>query len=288
MITGLNQNLDILGRVFHIQTEVSGEEDLFIRTAVFVSGKIVATRESKVDPSQRDNEDTIKDLMEKQHRIIYENVVERAKNFQARKRESAISPEVPLPTGGSGELPGEPPSPELNPVINSSIRVRRIFGEFRQRIEAISEKGDQNATVRLDQAAEYINIIIGSPSFSDFRVDEQVGFNILKYQINEWNQSPRDQDQGDRIWAEVVTFVNYLEEVNNRIELIAFDQALLKWAIHTMKKDGKTFQVQISLASLFGRNINLDRMLNGLEKADDDAWLELLQRLLSKLEKSPQ
>ena len=49
MISGLNQEVDVLGRAFHFQTELTRRGDLFIRTEVFVGGKVVATRDRRLD-----------------------------------------------------------------------------------------------------------------------------------------------------------------------------------------------------------------------------------------------
>ena len=49
MISGLNQEVSVLGRAFHFQTELTRKGDLFIRTEVFVGGKVVATRENRLD-----------------------------------------------------------------------------------------------------------------------------------------------------------------------------------------------------------------------------------------------
>ncbi len=56
MASGLNENIDILGRVLHVQTEMTQGEEPRVRAALLDGGRIVATRETVLERSVGDDD----------------------------------------------------------------------------------------------------------------------------------------------------------------------------------------------------------------------------------------
>ena len=107
-ISGLNQEVDILGRTFHFQTELSRGSTPVIRTEVFVGGKVVATRENRLDrgrPDERD-EEALRAAMKAQHQRFIQSTVERVTTYQERKRRPAEPPVAApgLPAYDTGQV----------------------------------------------------------------------------------------------------------------------------------------------------------------------------------------
>ena len=85
--------------------------------------------------------------------------------------------------------------------------------------------------------------MMDSPFFSEIRIDEQMRCHLLRDEIGEWLDGPRDPKEANRIWSEVVAFKNYLAEVNHRSELVAFDRRMIEWALAEVKRRGMTEEV---------------------------------------------
>ncbi len=79
MSSGLNQEVNVLGRAFHFQTELSHQGGLSIRTEVFVGGKVVATRERRLDHVDRSavKDEDLRALMKEHHAQVIERTLER-------------------------------------------------------------------------------------------------------------------------------------------------------------------------------------------------------------------
>ena len=79
MISGLNQEVEILGRTFHFQTELSDQDGLSIRTDVFIGGKVVATRESRLtdDAAAQIDPGALRARMKEHHNKTLDSFVRR-------------------------------------------------------------------------------------------------------------------------------------------------------------------------------------------------------------------
>ncbi len=137
---------------------------------------------------------------------------------------------------------------------------------------------------RLEKVADGVHWILDSPLFPEIRIDEQVRFNLLKDQVDEWLESARDKDLGRKIWTEIINFLDYLAELNNRTELAAFDRDLLVWTIQKVQNEGFSNRLLDHLHMLTGRDAVLDGMLVSSAGITEETWLAVLQRVLVDLE----
>lgn len=294
MISGLNQEVEVLGRTFHVQTELSRRGELSIRTEVFLGGKIVATREKQLSRADWDaGDEVLRTLMKNQHQKILTNVVERARRYQERQQEGLAPAAVPVQPETTAEFaaivvepePEIPPPPaDIQAEVSGAISIRRTFGEFRLRFDITHAEPHDDLVARLDKALQGVEWITAAPAFSEIRIDEQLRFNLVKEQLQEWVEAGKNPDQAVNLWSEIVTFNDYLTEVNNRAELVDFDRHLLVWAIHHIQGHGMTEQILGYLGLLYGRDPVLDRLLESPLDVTTDYWTALLRRVLSETE----
>lgn len=287
MITGINQNVAILGRDFHVQTEISSQDDEHtVRTRVYVAGRIIGAREMTVTSA---DEAEVKAAMQDQHDTIIDNMRTRLQAI-AEAKEAAPRPPVASDEGvpSESELSSAPrrltkvalPSLDEIPGVRSSVQVRRLLAGFRNAIDLSPPAGHEALRIRLTGAASLIRDLIGTPTFRDVRVDEQVRFNDLLDRIDTWLADPSDHEAGVQLWSQVAVFSVYLGQVNNRTDLVAFDRRLVMWAMSTLGEEGLSQDLMIQLGHLYGRDLAMDVLLNDPTTMDRDSLMHTLMGLL--------
>jgi len=77
MQTGFNHNVKHNGRVFHVQTEDSGQKAPHIITHLFVGGNIIATKKTSYADvvGSRNLDKVVRKLMEEQHKQVMRNLI---------------------------------------------------------------------------------------------------------------------------------------------------------------------------------------------------------------------
>ncbi len=286
MISGLNQEVNVLGRTFHFQTELT--RDLFIRTEVFVGGKVVATRENRLAEAAgpgRFDEEGLRAVMKEQHGRVIERTLERVKAYQEKKGERKDQgPPATLPAFDA--QPAESfvlPSDEVREAASSAIRIRRIFGKLRLRLGLEREVPAAELAGRLETASRGFAWIVRSPTFQEIRLDEQMRCNLVREQVDAWLVSDRDPARAARIWAEIVTFNDYVAAINHRAELIVFDRQLLAWAAYRVQHGRMSTEVLDHLQWLAGRDLELDQLLDKPDGVTDQIWFTVLCHVLSQI-----
>lgn len=286
MISGLNQEVSVLGKTFHFQTELTKQGDLFIRTEVFVGGKVVATRETRLDRADRGrlDKEALRALMKEQHQRVIERTLERVKTYQEKKGElPAEQPAASLPAFDGQQAENfAPPSDETRETASSAVRIRRIFGRFRLRLGLGSEVPEGELAGRLETAARGFSWIIKSPTFQEIRLDEQMRCHLVSDQVNAWLAGDRDPARARQIWSEIVSFNDYVASINNRAELLAFDRQLLTWAAFQVQKHGMSTAVLDQLQWLAGRDLELDELLDKPDDVAGETWFAVLCHVLSQ------
>ena len=287
-LSGINQDIELLGKTFHLQTQVSASPDLCIRTEIFIGGKLVATRQTPLEEVDAEDDKGLREAMKVQHKRILDSVVDRARRYQERQQE-APPPEAeppPTPPSGdqaSGEVPPGEERPQQAPRVEVALRVRRLYEQFRLRL-LIPRQPSKNLGERLENAEHEFAWILSCDIFDRIRIDEQLRFNLLHDQIREWLAGGRSPVRAAQIWSEIVAFLKYLGEVNNRAELAAFDRDLLRWAIRTVDEQGMAPRTLEHLGMIRGRDEELDRMLDEPEGVAAEVWVAHFRRVLSGLE----
>ncbi len=286
MISGLNQEVSVLGKTFHFQTELTQKGDLFVRTEVFVGGKVVATREHRLNRAGlgKLDEDGLRALMKEQHQRVIERTLERVKTYQEKKREQQpAQTAASLPVfDGQQAANFVPPSEESRAAASSAVRIRRIFGRFRLRLGLGADVPTAELPKRLATASRGFAWIINSPTFQEIRLDEQLRCNLVSDQVKAWLAGDRDPDRATQIWSEVVTFNDYVAAINNRAELITFDRQLLSWAAFQVQNRGMSDAVLDQLQWLAGRDTELDELLDKPDGVAGETWFTVLCHVLAQ------
>lgn len=291
-LSGINQDIDLLGKTFHLQTQVSGNPELCVRTEIFIGGKLVATRESPLEEVDASDSKALREFMKAQHKRIAASVVDRARRYQERQQEESAAeaaqgeaPPTPGTTAG-GAAPGvgdEAAPTGQGPTVEVALRVRRLYEQFRLRL-LIPRRPSKNLGERLENAEREFAWILDSEIFHRIRIDEQLRFNLLHDQIREWLAGGRSPVRAAQIWSEIVAFLKYLGEVNNRAELAAFDRDLLRWAIRTVDEQGMNERTLEHLGMIRGRDEELDRLLTEPGDTSREVWVAHFRRVLAGLE----
>lgn len=293
-LSGINQEVELLGKTFHLQTQVSASPELCIRTEIFIGGKLVATRQTPLEEIDAADSKALREEMQAQHKRILHSVVERARRYQERQQE-------PPPEAGPPPDAGPPPTAPTEttvvdnvdsgmgrpsaqgPKVEVALRVRRLYEQFRLRL-LIPRQPSKNLGERLENAEREFAWILSCDIFDRIRIDEQLRFNLLHDQIQEWLHGGRSAVRAAQIWSEIVAFLKYLGEVNNRAELAAFDRDLLRWAIRTVDQQGMSPRALEHLGMIRGRDEELDRLLSEPGETTPEVWVAHFRRVLSGLE----
>ncbi len=288
MISGLNQEVTVLGRTFHFQTELTRKVDLYIRTEVFVGGKIVATREYKLLTPKPSDVESVRAAMKEQHGRVIESTLERAQRYQRRKQEASVS-DPPQPTAHVPDFDIQqarslsPPSRDQRAAVASAIRIRRIFGKFRLRLSLGQAIVDGEVADRLAMAARGFAWIKSSPTFEEIRLDEQMRCHLVSDQVDQWLEGEHDPTRAMEIWTEIERFNDYVAEINHRAELIEFDHQLLMWSAFQVRDSGMSDATLDHLQWLSGRAPALDQLIDRPQEVSDETWFTQLCEALTQL-----
>jgi hypothetical protein len=284
MATGINQNIEILGRVLHVQTELGRQDESVIRTTVYDGGRIVATREIAVDTG-RGSEDEVLEQIRAHHALIVDNLITRSAELAAQRLASSTAA-TPTGEGITDDRYLKPrarhPLPAgTDPSLRRALRTRRLVGPFTQNFSTVgsSQPGGEQA---LDAAEACIASIMGAPAFRGLRIDEQVRFFDLRERLEQWRGGGLTVPDRSDLIDDIAAFARHLAAISHRRELMAFDQRLLLWAIGCLAEDGSASDVLGQLEFLRGRDAKLDHFLDEPEAAGDHDLLEQLMDLLDR------
>ncbi len=282
MASGLNENIDILGRVLHVQTEMTQGEEPRVRTTVYDGGRIVATRETVLERSVGD--DDALDSIRRQHELIIDNMVRRSEELAARKRRMIEEgPEAPH----TAAPPMQPPRtshglPDASdPRVQKSLSCRRLVGPFSLALSS-SAAGDPSSGDLLEAAVSWIGRITASPVFPELRLDEQVRFLDLRDRFGEWRRGGLEPEASSELLWDTVAFADQLLEINQRRDLAAFDHKLLLWALAEIGSRGMTEEIMTRLESQRGRDRALDTVLDHPDLAEPDLLPGILMSLMDR------
>lgn len=277
-VTGFNQDIDVLGRTFHLQTQVFLQPGPCIRTEVFHGGKLMASREAPLEGELTGvDEVALRQMMKEQHLKILASVQDRARRYQERQQAKQDSgTQISVVASDQG---GALQTADDGEQVEIALSVRRLFERFRQRLD----RSPGSIAERLRIASKQLQEVLVNPVFSKIRVDEQVRFHLLNEQLQEWLSGVGDEILAQHIWSEISTFNVYLAEVNNRSELAAFDRDLLRWALRKAEEEGVHERTLEHLNMLYGRDVHLDRLLDEPAGVPQKDWIQHFQRILTAL-----
>ena len=283
MASGLNENIDILGRVLHVQTEMTQGDEPRVRTTVYDGGRIVATRESALEDGLGDDDEVLHRIRH-QHELIIENMIKRSEQLAARKRRMIEEgPEAPRSveprTQSTRANHGLPDASD--PLVQKSLSCRRLVGPFSLALSSAAA-GDPSSGDLLEVAVSWIGEITASPVFPELRLDEQVRFLDLRDRFGAWRSGGLGPEASSELLWDTVAFADQLLEINQRRDLAAYDHKLLLWALAEIGSQGMTEEIMTRLESQRGRDKVLDTVLDHPDLAEPDRLPEILMSLIDR------
>ncbi|MBU1219791.1 hypothetical protein KKF34_05855 [Myxococcota bacterium] len=127
-LLGYNHNLRYKGRLYHIQTEDSGESNPHIFTHLFHNGIIIATKKSEYSQvlGAGDAEEQVRKMMQLQHKDMMSSLLHNVFDEKILKYFGCFSSEADVETGGGSPSPLDPVGQAMSATMSSSQRVPKI------------------------------------------------------------------------------------------------------------------------------------------------------------------
>ncbi len=185
----------------------------------------------------------------------------------------------------AGEDDKEAPYPS---ELERSLLVRRVYGRFRKAIVKGPTPDKESIKSRMEMAAREIELIVDGEVYQDMRVEDRRQFRCFSAQIEAWLAcgEPLDEFEGITIFQEVVNFSLLLMQVNNRGDLQEYDSHVLA-EIHAELFGKAEIPQKISpdvldrLKSLYGRDDELDHLMDYAEESPPEFWKNPLERIIA-------
>lgn len=276
MDDGITEEIQAFDHLYQVQTEVVADDPPTLRTSVFDAGRIIAVREKTIEEGA-----DVGDSLEEHHRLVVDGLVKRSCAEGPAEGGTATtggvsSRRTAARTAESGGAPDVPPVPE-EPALVDGLRVRQLYGELRRRLFRI---GEGPADGRLEEAERVLRWIVAHPLFPRIRLDEQLRFHRL---LDDLADSGGRDESAER-WDEVRDFVAYLNLINHRGDLVAFDRDLLGWLDRAIEARGVDPSTLTPMRWIFGRDDDLDRLLEEVATTDREVWLGEIRRVRASLD----
>lgn len=162
--------------------------------------------------------------------------------------------------------------------LDRSLRVRRCYGRFRDKMLAADAVADDHPRRRLRWAGTAIAVLVGDKVYPELRVADRLQIRELQHRILAWLRLPvaaSTHAAGHELWSDLMAFVGMLERINQRQELQEHDQRLLRSARSYAKRAlSSRFPEEFvaELRSLTGREPELDLLLGSPQAARISCW----------------
>ena len=195
-----------------------------------------------------------------------------------------------------GEAQGEEEQEACYPSeLERSLLVRRVYGRFRKAIVQGPAPDKESIKSRMEMAAREIEVIVNGDVYQDMRVEDRRQFRKFNVQIENWLGSgePFDEFEGITIFQEVLNFSQLLMQVNNRGDLQEYDSRVLV-EIHAELFCKDEIPNEISpdvlerLKSLYGRDDELDHLMDYVEESPPQFWKNPLERIIANSTQAPE
>lgn len=154
--------------------------------------------------------------------------------------------------------------------LSRSLATRRAYAAFRREIASEEPSSPDEVVKRLRLCAIAIAKLIGRDVYPHLRVSDRIHIRGLQERIVDFlrvsNQDTTRARAGLRVWQDLSSFADLLQQVNNRAELLEHDLSIVRDALQRLEKRAEGDAVVIAeatpaLETLFGRDPALDRCL---------------------------
>lgn len=179
--------------------------------------------------------------------------------------------------------------------LQDSLEIRRLYSQFRRGITKVGRpQGLDELHAALRGAATRIAILRDRKIYPLMRISDRLPIRRLQKRILEWlraaqaGASPDHEEEGRRLWSDLLSFAELLVQVNHREELRDNDRRVIQeWLDrHFPAGDGDAVpprpaapEDMADLESLIGRSDPLDQLL----LSPSDSTLESLRIPLQQI-----
>ncbi|MDH5760542.1 MAG: hypothetical protein OEZ65_13210 [Gemmatimonadota bacterium] len=185
------------------------------------------------------------------------------------------------------QLSGVTPRLGFFTELHRALATRQVYGRFRQEVDSGGEPDPDGVYDRMRSVAVGIAKLIGRDIYPDLRVTDRGEIRKLQRRALDWLKGGRgaDPEAGLRLWQDCSAFTGLLREVSRRQELFEHDTKALAGALERAENLAGTGVVTRefveSVQPLFGKDDELDRLLDEGAGTETARWLMVLQRLQS-------
>ena len=189
-----------------------------------------------------------------------------------------------------GEFEGVTPPTRVWWDLEISLRIRSLYAGLRHRVVTVPAPADRDMRVRLDEVTRELAALRSAEIYRFMRIDDRIQMRALYRRMVLWlgHEGGDDPVQGQRLWQEMVSFVQLLVGINNRQELQAHDQRVIARACQVLlEAEPQPSHVPRSLLeeleNMVGRDDELDRLILDGGTSGPAEWERALLRLREAL-----
>ena len=189
-----------------------------------------------------------------------------------------------------GEYEGVAPPIRVWWDLEISLRIRSLYAGLRHLVVTVPPPTDGNLRSRFDEVTRELVTLRSAEIYRFMRIDDRIQMRVLHRRMELWLGQTDENDpvEGQRLWQELVSFVQLLVGVNNRQELQAHDQRVIARACQVLleaepRPDHVPRSLLEELGNVVGRDDELDRLILDGGASGPTVWEEVLLRLRESL-----
>ncbi len=170
--------------------------------------------------------------------------------------------------------------------LQRALETRRAYLRFVAGLrQAERERARSGVERGLRLAGTGIAGVVGRDIYEDLRVGDRRTLRELQRRLIEWLRGEKDPLEGERLLGDLVSAASLIMDVNRRPVLVEHDARVLEKLLAALAQPatdkGVFFQL---LASVRGRDAELDALIEGEADLRPELWLGAARRVLARLE----
>jgi hypothetical protein len=187
------------------------------------------------------------------------------------------------------EYEGREPPMRILPDLKISLQVRNLYGRLRREILARGSATSGRMEDHLLAVASRLGELRDLNIYPFLRFDDRIQIRDLLERIADWLREGSEADQnGQRLWQDLLGFAELLKQVNHRQELREHDRQVILDACAELfegeeERDQVTQELFSRLELLLGLDDRLDRQILARALWPADRWRPPLTRLRRQL-----
>lgn len=168
--------------------------------------------------------------------------------------------------------------------LADALRVRARFASFWAELGRGLRLAGDDMTRRLRLAGTVVAMLVGSPEYRDFRIGDRELIRAIQREILTWLRSPvREPRQAQRIWGDLMGFVEISRSINRRTEFQEHDEQALSELGEALAgyPPNASFPAKLEplVRSLWGRYPTLDRLIQSESAPPAGVWCRCVRKL---------